>query len=482
MTIFQSCLRRLFALASLFRLFFSGLVFSSLVFPHVSFAQNPVEYQLDNGLKIIVKPDHRYPIAQSQIWYRVGSSYEPIGLTGVSHVLEHLMFQGTSSLKPGESSKIVTKFGGAENAFTNRDYTGYYQAWEKSRLPLSFAIEAERMTSLNLHEKEFQKERAVVLEERRLRTDDQPSALAYEQFASMAFITSPYRQPVIGWPRDLKKLELDDVQQWYDLWYSPNNAALIVVGDVNPEEVLQQAKKYFDDIPKRKKPEPQPVTEVAHWVERRGQMSAAVEVPTLYLSFNVPSATTAKSESDVFALMMLAGVLDGGMSARFETRLVRGKNVAASIGAGYDVLSRGDTLVTMVAIPRQGVSIATLEQAIWQEINELKTGKITTEEMQPVIAQLLADQTFKLDSISGQASELGELWISGLSWEWVNALPEALRKVTTADMQKVAQTYFVPERSTTFVLNPVPKMAENLENSETENVEKSTIEQNNNSL
>ena len=188
------------------------------------------EFRLDNGLKLLVKEDHRAPVMVSQVWYKVGASYEPSGITGVSHVLEHMMFKGTETHPPGEFSRIIAENGGSENAFTSQDYTTYFQRMEKSRLPISLELEADRMRRLQLQDEEFQKEIRVVMEERRMRTDDKPTALTYEQFRATAYMASSYRSPTIGWMNDLENMELSDLADWYRRWYAPNNATLVVVG------------------------------------------------------------------------------------------------------------------------------------------------------------------------------------------------------------------------------------------------------------
>ena len=214
--------------------------------PHAGGAVH--EYRLDNGLKLIVKEDHRAPVMVSQVWYRVGSGYESDGVTGVSHVLEHMMFKGTDKHAPGEFSRIIAENGGQENAFTSQDYTAYFQRMEAGRLPVSFELEADRMRNIKLSEEEFRKEIKVVMEERRMRTDDKPTAQTFEQFAATAYTTSSYRIPTIGWMNDLENMTLADLQQWYRRWYAPNNAILVVVGDVDPEAVLAQAKKHFGPL------------------------------------------------------------------------------------------------------------------------------------------------------------------------------------------------------------------------------------------
>ncbi|KPL27373.1 MAG: peptidase M16, partial [Acidithiobacillales bacterium SM1_46] len=206
------------------------------------------ERTLANGLRVIVKEDHRSPVVVSELWYKVGSMDEPEGLTGMSHVLEHMMFKGTARLKPNEFSRIIAENGGRENAFTHYDYTGYYQMLEKSRLAVSFENEADRMRNLVLDPEEFGREIKVVMEERRLRTEDQPDSLLYEKFMNTAYRVHPYRNPIIGWMRDLEIMKASDLRAWYDRWYTPNNAILVVVGDVQPREVFTLAEKYYGPI------------------------------------------------------------------------------------------------------------------------------------------------------------------------------------------------------------------------------------------
>ncbi|HVL00732.1 MAG TPA: pitrilysin family protein, partial [Dongiaceae bacterium] len=327
-----------------------------LILPASSFAQgqepastsSPVAdrtftHTLDNGLKIIVREDHRAPVMVSQVWYKVGSTYETPGLTGISHVLEHMMFKGTPKVPSGEFSKIVANYGGSENAFTTYDYTGYYQLMSARNLPLSIELEADRMQNALIPDGEFTKELQVVKEERRLRTDDDPNSLAYERFMATAFLSSGYHNPIIGWMHDIDRITAADVRVWYKQWYTPNNAILIVVGDVQAQQVFELAARYFGPIPRREVPKPQVNREVAGLGERRTTVELPAKLPALFVGYNVPGINTG-DENEVYALRMLAGVLDGGYSARIETDLVRRQQIAASAGAGYSGFSLGDTL------------------------------------------------------------------------------------------------------------------------------------------
>lgn len=311
------------------------------------------EKVLDNGLRILVQPDHRAPVVVSQIWYKVGSSYEPEGLTGISHVLEHMMFKGTENLAPNEFSRIISRNGGQENAFTGRDYTAYFEQLEKSRLPIALKLEAERMQNLVLDPEEFKKEVQVVLEERRLRTEDKPESLTYEKFRNTAFKKSRYGNPVIGWPEDLRSLTVADLEDWYKRFYSPSNAILVVVGDVQPEAVFELAEKHFGPIPAHEvSPYPDP-EEPPQDKLRSITVEAPATVPYIVMGYHVPNIGKAEDMEpwEPYALEVLAYLLNGGKTARLNSELVRGSQVAASVGAGYDPAARLDTLFVLEANP-----------------------------------------------------------------------------------------------------------------------------------
>lgn len=414
------------------------------------------EFKLDNGLKVLIQEDHRAPVAVSQVWYKVGSSYEYGGITGVSHMLEHMMFKGTQKHPPGEFSRIIAANGGRENAFTGQDYTAYFQTLEASRLPISFELEADRMRNLKLVEAEFAKEHQVVLEERRLRTDDQPRAKMQEHFESVAYSNSPYRNPVVGWPDDVAGLTLDDLKHWYGRWYAPNNATLVVVGDVKPEEVLKQARKFFGPLKRSELPPVKPQTEVEQLGLRRLAVSVPAKLPHLVLGYKTPSLRTAADEADAYALEVAAGILDGGNSARFSSRLVRGQQIAAAAGAGYDLYARLANLFTLEGTPVQGKSLAELEAALLEEVRKLRDEPIAADELQRVKAQVLASHVYQLDSMFYQAMQLGTAETVGLSWRKVREYVDRVNAVTAEQVQAVARKYLVDERLTIAHLNPLP--------------------------
>jgi zinc protease len=416
------------------------------------------EFVLANGLKVVVQEDHRAPVVINEVWYKVGSSYESAGHTGISHALEHMMFKGTAKVPAGEFSRIVNKFGGNDNAFTTSDFTGYYQLYAADRLPLAMELESDRMAHLRIDPKEFASEIHVVMEERRMRTDDNPQSKAWERFSNVAFLTSPERIPPIGSQADLDVMTAVDLQQWYKTWYAPNNATLVVVGDVDPVKVKALAQKYFGSIPAR----PVPVMPAPREIPEPGhrQMTLSLpdnKVPVLFMAFNVPSLGTAAPAEDAYVLRMMAGVLDEGVSARLETRLVRQQQVAAEIGTSYDLYARGDTLFSLSGVPNDGHTLTELRDAVLAEVEKLKMEPITPDEMQRVYANIIADNVFKRDSISNQASSIGSLESIGLGWQVEGKLPQKLQAVTAEQIRAAARKYLVDTRLSELFLQPAPE-------------------------
>jgi len=414
------------------------------------------EFSLDNGLKVLVKEDHRAPVAVAQVWYKAGSSYEKNGTTGVAHLLEHMMFKGTHKLEPNEFSKIISANGGRENAFTGKDYTAYFQELEKSRLDISFKLEADRMANLNLSAEEFAKEIQVVMEERRMRTDDKPQSKTYEQFLAAAYVNSPYRHPIIGWMEDLKTMTVDDAQHWYSSYYAPNNATLVVAGDVDPQEVLAAAKKYYGPLKPRVIPTLKSQTEVIQKGERRIVVKEKARLPYLIMGYKVPVLKTAELDWEPYALEMLAYVLDGSDSSRFSKNLVRGQEIATSAGAGYDLYSRMNDLFIFDGTPAQGRGIDELENAIRQEIEILKKELVDEKELNRIKAQVVANKTYELDSVFYQAMKMGTLETVGLDWRLMDAYVDRFRAVTPEQVRKMAQKYLVDDQLTVAVLDPQP--------------------------
>lgn len=425
----------------------------------VGFAQaadDTTETTLPNGLKVIVKEDHRAPTVAHMVWYRAGSIDEFNGTTGVAHLLEHMMFKGTKSVPPGEFSKRVAAAGGRENAFTNRDYTAYFQQVHKSKLELVMKLESDRMNNLNLTDEEFSKEIKVVMEERRWRTDDQARALLYEAQQATAFQAHPYHNPVIGWMRDLETMKGADARKWYNTWYAPNNALLIVVGDVKAAEVLALAKKYYGGFKRKPLPERKPQDEPAQLGIKRVNVKAPAELPYVSLTWKVPKLADVEKDTEPYALEVLAGVLDGHDGARITQNLIRGSRVALEAGAGYDSTARGPTTFSLEGAPATGKSVAELEAALRAEVGKIAESGVTESELKRVKAQVVAAQVYKRDSIFGQAMEIAEYEMVGLSHKQIDRVLEKIKAVSAADVQAVAKKYFGDDTLTVGTLSPLP--------------------------
>lgn len=428
-----------------------GLLLSTVCLPLSALAADPQpthEFTLDNGLKVIVREDHRAPVVVSQVWYKVGSSYETPGQTGLSHALEHMMFKGSKNVGTGQASLILRDLGAEENAFTSDDYTAYYQVLARDRLGVAFELEADRMASLLLPADEFSREIEVIKEERRLRTDDKPSAKAYERFKAMAYPASGYHTPTIGWMADLDRMNIEELRHWYNAWYVPNNATLVVVGDVQPDEVKALAQRYFGPIPRREVPPSKTPLELAEPGQRKIILHVQTQLPSLMYGFNVPSLATAKDPSSINALRLISALLDGGYSARIPTRLEQGEELVSGASSSYDAFSRGDSLFMISATPntQKKKTLADVEAGIWRLLNELKTTPPSNEELERVRAQVIASLVYERDSITSQANTIGQLETVGLSWKLIDEELNALQSVTPADIQKAARTYFIRER------------------------------------
>ncbi len=435
------------------RLFSITLLISSLLNP--LFAATTIqEYHLDNGLQVIVKPDHRMPLVVAQIWYKVGSSYEETGTTGLSHVLEHMLFKGTKNQGPGDYSRQIAALGGRENAFTGRDYTAYFATLAAEHLEQMLALEADRMQHLVMQPAEFAKELEVVKEERRLRTDDSPTGRTYEQLQAVAWRASPYRNPVIGWMQDLNQMTLPDLQTWYQRWYAPNNAVLVVVGDVRPADILALAKQYFGPIPNRVitplKPQQEPqqhgLTQVA--------VKAPAQQPYLMMGYKVPVVGKAPTDWEPYALAILTSLLDGGESARLPSELIRKQRIAASISVSYTPYSRLENLFLFSGTPTDGHNLTDLRHALSEQIRQLQTNLLTPAELTRVINQAVAAKTYEQDSLFYQAMQLGLLATIGLDWQLSTTEIDQLRAITPEQVRSVAQRYLIPDNLTIATLEP----------------------------
>lgn len=421
----------------------------------MALAATPVhEFELDNGLKLFVKEDHRAPVVISQVWYKVGSSYEPMGITGISHALEHMMFKGTAKHPTGEFDRLIVENGGQENAGTSRDFTYYYQLLSADKLPLSFELEADRMANLILTEDEFKKEIEVVKEERHMRTENNPNAKTFERFAAAAYLAIPYHNPTVGWQSDLDQMQIEDLRKWYNTWYAPNNAMLVVVGDVDPKEVYALAKHHFADVKAKPIPETKKIKAVTGLGRQVVTVNAPAQVPLILLGFKTPSLNTAADQSEPYALNVLANILSGGESARLDKSLVRKQQIAHEVGIGYDLYSRFAALFMISSVPAEGHNVEQIEAGIMKQIKILQEQLVDPKELERIKTQVIANKIYAQDSIAHQAELIGSLESVGLSWKEIENYPKQIKKVTAEQVRDVARKYLTTENLTVAILQP----------------------------
>lgn len=415
------------------------------------------ETTLKNGLKVIILEDHRAPMVMTQIWYKVGSADESGNTLGISHVLEHMMFKGTSKVPNDEFTRISRIYGGSINAATFTNYTNYYQLYPKAYFPMALELEADRMSNLLLRQQDFEPEIKVVMEERRQRTEDNPRSRAFERFKWISYPTSHYRQPVIGHMKTLNNIQLNDVKQWYKTWYTPNNAILVIVGDVESEQALLQVQKYFADTPSRVTPQRNDVHEFEHLGYRHMEINTDVQVPNLYMTWNVKSLASAINPQDAYALTIIRSLLDSGISSRLQDRLVRDRKLLTSVSVSYDPYNRGDSLFSISALPANGVSFEDAQKAIQAEVDALKTEDIPKHELERITTRFVSNLIYNQDNIAGQAKMIGNLEVNGLSYRLMDELPKYYENVSMSDIQRVANTYFIRKNLSTLYLAPETK-------------------------
>ncbi|WP_051082122.1 M16 family metallopeptidase [Thiobacillus thioparus] len=409
---------------------------------------------LDNGMRVIVQEDHRAPVMVSQVWYRAGSMDEFNGTTGVAHVLEHMMFRGTNMVPPGEFSKRIAAAGGRENAFTNRDHTAYFQQMQKDRLELAMQLESDRMANLVIRDDLFAKEMQVVMEERRLRTDDQPQSVVYERLMATAYQESPYRRPVIGWMDDLQHMTAQEARDWYARWYVPNNATLVVAGDVKSDDVIAMAKRYFGVIPARVLPVRKPQDEPAQIGEKRVVVKVPAKVPYLLMAWHAPILKDWEKDTAPYALQILAGVLSGNDSARLQKSLVKTQQIAVSTSAGYDAVSRGPGMFMIDATPAPGKTADELEKAIRGQVERIQRDGVSEAELARVKAQVIAADVYQRDSLFYQAMQLGEYVTAGLPPEALAHRVDKLRAVSAGEVQAAAKQWLQDDQLSVGILDP----------------------------
>jgi len=421
-----------------------------------SYASEVRESVLTNGLKVLLVEVPKAPVVTVQVWYKVGSRNEVMGRAGLSHMLEHMMFKGTAKYPKGTFSRTIRKNGGNDNAFTSQDFTAYFENLAGDRVELTLELEADRMQGLILNEKEFQLEREVVKEERRLRSEDDPQSFLVESLFAQAFLIHPYHWPIIGWFPDLNAMTLEDLQRHYDLFYSPNNATLVIVGDIKAESLLPTIKRLFEPIPKGPSPPPQSIVEPEQRGERRIVVKKEAQVPFVMAGYRVPNYTS----EDSYALMILESILSHGKSSRLYRSLVYEQKTALAVGAEYSLLQADPDLFYCFALVKPGQKVQEVEQALYREIEQIQAAPPTEQELQRAKNQVEASYVFGQDSIFRQAMLLGQAESVGAGWRHVEQFLTRIRSVTAEDVQQVARRYFVEDARTVGILIPIPPRAE----------------------
>jgi zinc protease len=451
-------------LSNLLRISFLFFVFAQLASAAGAESTDTYEYHLSNGLKLVVREDHRAPTVAHMVWYRAGSIDEVNGKTGVAHVLEHMMFKGTHKVKAGDFSRLVAAVGGRENAFTSRDYTAYFQQVEKSKLEEVVKLEADRMSNLYFDDAEFLKEIQVIMEERRLRTEDNPSSLLNESLMATAYMSSPYRHPVIGWMNDLQNMKASDARDWYRSWYSPNNATVVISGDVDAKKVLALVEKYYGTVTAHELPVRKPQIEPTQKGIKQVQVKAPADSAQLTMAWKAPRLEPGKlDDPEPYALELLTAVLDGYDNARLNRTLVKQEKVVNDVGVGYDMISRGPELFLISTTMAKGKTVAQAQISIRKALEELKQKGILESELKRIKVRILSEQIFKRDSIFGQAMEIGTTEMAGFSWKDIDYMLQKMQTITPEQVQAVAKKYLVDDGLTIAVLDPQSRTSETKE-------------------
>lgn len=418
----------------------------------ISLGAEPSEYILANGMKVLLVEVPKAPVATVQVWYKVGSRNEVMGRAGLSHMLEHMMFKGTARYPKGSFSRIVRKNGGIDNAFTGQDFTAYFENVAADRVGLALELEADRMQGLILDHNEFQTERDVVKEERRLRSEDDPQGALVEALFAQAFFSHPYHWPVIGWFADLDAMSLEDLQRHYDTFYSPNNATLVIVGDIKAEALLPTIKRLFEPIPRGPSPKQTLPPEPEQRGERRFLLKREAQVPFVMMGFRVPNY----SNEDSYALDILESILSHGKSSRLYQSLVYDQKNSLAVGAEYSVLQTDPGLFYFYSLVNPSAKVEGVEEAIQREIVRLQNEPPSEQELQRAKNQVEAARIFEQDSNFRHAMLMGQAESVGAGWRRIDQFVERIRAVTAKDIQRVAKQYLTPDNRTVGILIPLP--------------------------
>ena len=415
---------------------------------------NPESFTLKNGMQVVVIPNHRVPVVSHMVWYRVGSADEVAGHTGLAHMVEHMMFKGTKTVGPEEFSRLVAANGGQDNAFTNEDYTAFYQNVAADKLELVMKLEADRMANLALKDEAFQNERQVVIEERRMRTENQPEALLQEQMRAALFLDGGYHHPVIGWHQDIDSYKLQDIVDFHKRWYAPNNAILVVSGDITAAKLKPLAEKYYGVIPARPTPararplDPTPVAQ--RTLEIRDE---DVHQPSWSRYYLAPSYHVGDKQ-DGDPLQILAEIIGGGPISRLYKSLVVDQKLAASVSAEYDPDSLGQTIFAVATTPQPGVEMTTLVAAMTAQLKDIAEHGVTDAELARAKNKLRAETVYARDSYHTGAMVFGQVLTTGGKIEDVEAWPQKIAAVTKAQVDEAAKRLLRDEKSVTGLLLP----------------------------
>jgi zinc protease len=427
------------------------LFFFPLSHSEAAFLDNVSETVLSNGLRVILVENHRAPLVTFQVWYRVGSRNEGWGKTGLSHMLEHMMFKGTKKVGPEEFSKIIQDNGGNDNAFTSQDYTAYFENLGSGHIQVAIDLESDRMQNLVLREEDFKTERMVVLEERRMRTDDDPQSYLFEQLEATAFQESPYHWPTIGWEQDIEHFTLEDLKKYHKTYYNPANAFLVIAGDFKKEELLPHIEKAFSVIPEGEQPNQKRDKEPEQSGERRVIVKKQAQLPYIVIGYHVPNL----QDQDSYVLEVIEAILSSGKSSRFYKDLVQDKKIVLSADADNSILSHDPSLFYISAEPLPGKEVSGVENSLDQEIERLKKERVSDEELKKAKNQIEAAFIYGQDSLFFQAMMVAQYEITG-SWKRIRDYVPSILKVTADDIQKVAKRYFIDENRTVGILIPLP--------------------------
>ncbi len=437
-------------------LFVVGLVMGLILHAQAG-VFNPTTFMLKNGMQVVVISNHRIPVVTHMVWYRVGSADEAANESGIAHFLEHLMFKGTKIRKSGEFSEIVARNGGQQNAFTSSDYTAYHQTIAVDRLELLMELEADRMTHLVITPKEVEIERRVVLEERRSRVENNPRSILNEHLNATLFLNHPYRNPVIGWKHDIEDLNTDRILAFYKRWYAPNNAILVVAGDITASQLKPLAEKYYGKIPRQPETLRSRAEEPPQQAERRVTLrDKRVRQPTWRRTYLAPSLKSG-NKAHAYPLEVLSNIIGSGSSSRFYRSLVIEKKLAVSAGVHYSGNNRGPGSFIVFASPMPGVSIEKLEIAIDIEIALLMKNGVTIDELNRAKSRLKSEAIYAQDSVSDGARVIGSALAVGLSIDDVESWPEHISAVSETQIQAATKTVFNINQSVTGVLLPAYK-------------------------